>query len=50
VLSDTQQTSTTLALERGHSYSFTVTALDASGVPTATSAPLTLVVASRARG
>ena len=50
VLSDTPQTTTTLALERGHSYSFTVAALDASGVPTATSAPLTLVIAPRARG
>jgi subtilisin family serine protease len=43
VLSGTQ-TSTTLTLARGHSYSFTVEALDASGAPAATSAPLTLAV------
>jgi subtilisin family serine protease len=46
VLSGTPQTSTTLTLARGHSYSFTVAALDASGVATATSAPLTLAVAA----
>ncbi|MGZ4334186.1 MAG: S8 family peptidase [Gaiellaceae bacterium] len=45
VLSGTQQTSTTLTLARGHSYSFTVAALDASGVATSTSAPLTITVA-----
>lgn len=50
VLSDTLQTSTKLTLARGHSYSFTVAALDASGVPLATSAPLTLSLAARARG
>jgi subtilisin family serine protease len=44
------QTSTTLTLARGHSYSFTVTALDATGVATAMSVPLTLAVGSRSRG
>ena len=50
VLADTQLTSTTLTLTRGHSYSFTVAALDASGAALATSAPLTLALAARARG
>jgi subtilisin family serine protease len=50
VLSDTEQTSTTLTLARGHSYSFTVAALDASGVSLATSAALTLALAARPRG
>jgi subtilisin family serine protease len=43
VLSGTQ-TSTTLTIARGHSYSFTVEALDSSGAPTATSMPLTVSV------
>jgi subtilisin family serine protease len=50
VLSGTQQTSATLTLARGHSYSFTVAALDTSGATTSTSAPLTIAVAaSRSR-
>jgi subtilisin family serine protease len=46
VLSGTQ-TTTTLTIARGHSYSFTVEALDASGAPTAMSTPLTVSVAPR---
>jgi subtilisin family serine protease len=49
VLSGTQ-TSIRLTLSRGHSYSFTVTALDAAGVATATSTPLTVSIAARPRG
>ena len=48
VLSGTQ-TSTALTLARGHSYSFTVTALDDSGAATATSVPLIVAVAARSR-
>jgi len=44
------QTSTTFTLTRGHSYSFTVSALDSSGVATAVSVPLTLAVAAHSRG
>jgi subtilisin family serine protease len=44
------QTSTTLILARGHSYSFTVTALDATGGVTAMSVPLTVAVGARSRG
>jgi hypothetical protein len=36
----------TLTLARGHTYSFTVVALDATGAQTATSAPLTVSVAA----
>jgi subtilisin family serine protease len=43
VLSGTE-TSTTLTIARGHSYSFTVEVLDASGVPMATSTPLRVSV------
>ena len=50
VLAQTLQTSTTMRLARGHSYAFSVSALDASGAPTATSAPLTLTIsAARSR-
>jgi hypothetical protein len=46
VLPSTQATSTTLTLARGHSYAFTVAALDASGAIVSTSAPLTLAIAT----
>lgn len=50
VLAQTVHTSTTMRLARGHSYAFSVSALDASGAPTATSAPLTLTIsAARSR-
>ena len=42
VLAATPQTSTTVTLARGHSYAFSVAALDTSGVSTATSVPLTV--------
>lgn len=40
----TAQTSATVAVSKGHSYSFTVAALDASGTTTAVSSPATFVV------
>jgi subtilisin family serine protease len=46
VLGGTQQTSTTVKLARGHSYTFIVSGLDESGVATATSAPLNVAVAA----
>jgi subtilisin family serine protease len=45
ILSATSQTSLTMTLARGHTYAFSVAALDAVGVQTATSAPLMLSVA-----
>ncbi|HEY3541462.1 MAG TPA: S8 family serine peptidase [Gaiellaceae bacterium] len=44
LLWSTPLTSTTVELTKGHRYSFRVTALDASGSPTATSTALTFVV------
>lgn len=44
VLPATSVTSTSLALAKGHTYSFTVSTLDGSGAVGATSAPLTFVV------
>jgi hypothetical protein len=46
MLAGTQQTSTTVRLARGHSYTFVVAGLDESGVATATSAPLHLAIAA----
>jgi subtilisin family serine protease len=42
VLAATHATSASLPVTRGHTYAFTVTALDAAGTPTATSSPLTI--------
>jgi subtilisin family serine protease len=44
VLASTRDTSASVPLQRGHTYAFTVAALDASGARTATSPPLTLTV------
>jgi subtilisin family serine protease len=44
LLSSTQLTSMSLPLTKGHTYAFTVSALDASGAPTATSAPVTFAL------
>src|SRR4051812_4294752 len=41
LLSSTQLTTMSLPLTRGHTYSFTVSALDSTGTPTATSVPIT---------
>jgi hypothetical protein len=50
LLPATTQTSTSVTLSPGHSYAFTVSALDAAGTATATSAPLTIALAAvRAR-
>jgi subtilisin family serine protease len=46
LLASTERTSVTLTLARGHTYSFTVAALDPSGAQTATSAPLIFSVAA----
>jgi hypothetical protein len=42
LLATTRQTSTSVDLRHGHTYSFSVTALDAAGSPTAVSPPLTV--------
>jgi len=42
VLAGTSQTTLTMTLARGHSYAFSVAALDGEGAQTATSAPLTV--------
>jgi subtilisin family serine protease len=47
VIADTQQTRATFTLERGHGSSFVVTALDATGVATSTSMPLTITMTRR---
>jgi len=44
IIADTAQTSLTVALAKGHSYAFTVSAVDASGATTAVSPPATFVV------
>jgi subtilisin family serine protease len=44
LLSSTQVTRMSLPLTKGHTYAFTVSALDASGAPTATSPPVTFSV------
>lgn len=44
LIPNTAQTTATVALTKGHSYSFTVSALDPSGVTTAMSSPATFVV------
>jgi hypothetical protein len=44
VLPATSRTSLTMTLARGHSYAFSVAALDGVGVQTATSAPLRVSV------
>jgi hypothetical protein len=44
LLSSTQVTSMSLPLTKGHTYSFTVSALDAAGTPTAISQPVTFAV------
>jgi subtilisin family serine protease len=45
LLASTTQTSTSFTLLPGHAYAFTVSALDAAGIATATSAPLTIALA-----
>jgi subtilase family protein len=49
VLSDTQQTRTALTLVPGHSYAFTVAAVDPAGIAISTSAPLAIEVAAGSR-
>jgi subtilisin family serine protease len=44
VIPNTAQTTATVQVAKGHSYSFTVLALDANGIPTAISSPATFVV------
>jgi len=44
LIPDSAQTAATVAVTKGHSYAFTVSALDASGMTTATSWPATFVV------
>jgi subtilisin family serine protease len=44
LIPDSVQTKATVGVTKGHSYAFTVSALDASGVATATSSPATFVV------
>ena len=44
LIPDSAQTTATVGVTKGHSYAFTVSALDASGVATATSSPATFVV------
>jgi subtilisin family serine protease len=46
VLTATPQTTMTMTLARGHSYAFSVAALDVEGVQTGTSAPLTVALAA----
>ena len=46
VLASTPSTSTSVTLARGHSYAFTVAALDNSGATVSTSAPLTMAIAT----
>jgi subtilisin family serine protease len=46
LLAATTQTRKSLALSPGHTYAFTVAALDARGTETATSAPLTIALAA----
>jgi subtilisin family serine protease len=47
LLSSTQLTTMSLPLTKGHTYAFTVSALDAFGAPTATSPPVTFTVKGR---
>ena len=44
LIPDSAQTTATVGVTKGHSYAFTVSALDASGMATATSSPATFVV------